>query len=46
MEKNNWKLSVGFYPGICLGMRTYDEPGQVAYVLYMPFIDVALEIYK
>ena len=46
MEKNNWKLSVGFYPGLLLGLRTYNEPEQIAHVLYMPFVDVALEIYK
>tara|TARA_Y100000401_G_scaffold21735_1_gene14545 strand:- start:584 stop:745 length:162 start_codon:yes stop_codon:yes gene_type:complete len=44
--KDNWSLSVGFYPGILFGARTYDEPNQVAHVLYVPFIDIALEIYK
>ena len=24
--KDNWSLSVGFYPGILFGARTYDEP--------------------
>ena len=45
-EKKNWTLSVGFYPGILIGMRTYDEPEQNSYVLYLPFVDVALEIFK
>jgi len=45
-EKKNWTLSVGFYPGILIGMRTYDEPEQDSYVLYLPFVDVALEIFK
>jgi len=44
--KDNWSLSVGFYPGILFGIRTYEEPTQTVYVLYIPFVDIALEIYK
>tara|TARA_R100000742_G_C4204310_1_gene32507 strand:+ start:404 stop:556 length:153 start_codon:yes stop_codon:yes gene_type:complete len=50
MEKNkikdNWSLSIGFYPGILFGIRTYDEEKQTVYVMYIPFVDIALEIYK
>ena len=42
----NWSISVGFYPGILMGMRTYDEPDQVSYVMYIPFVDIALEVFK
>jgi len=45
-ETKNWTLSVGFYPGILLGIRTYEEPKQTSFVLYIPFVDVALEIYN
>ena len=45
-EKKNWTLSVGFYPGIVIGMRTYVVDEQDSYVLYLPFVDIALEIYK
>jgi hypothetical protein len=44
--KDNWSLSIGLYPGILLGMRTYEEPKQIVYVIYMPFVDLALTIYK
>ena len=44
--KPNWALSFGFYPGILFGMRTYEEETQTAYVFYLPFIDVAYEVYK
>jgi hypothetical protein len=44
--KDNWSLSLGFYPGILFGMRTYDESELIAYVIYIPFVDIALEIYK
>ncbi len=43
--KDNWSLSIGFYPGILFGIRTYEESTQTVYVLYIPFVDVALEIY-
>jgi|TARA_Y100000289_G_C3871950_1_gene123972 hypothetical protein len=42
--KGNWSLSIGFYPGILIGGRTYEEKNQVTHVLYLPFIDFALEI--
>ncbi len=45
-EKKNWTLSVGFYPGILIGLRTYEEKKHNCYVLYLPFVDIALEIYK
>tara|TARA_R100000935_G_scaffold18050_1_gene34938 strand:+ start:748 stop:1011 length:264 start_codon:yes stop_codon:yes gene_type:complete len=44
-ESRNWSISVGFYPGILLGMRTYNEEDQNVHVLYLPFVDLALEIY-
>tara|TARA_R100000541_G_scaffold51465_1_gene58925 strand:+ start:113 stop:262 length:150 start_codon:yes stop_codon:yes gene_type:complete len=44
-EKWNWSLSFGFYPGILFGIRTYEEERfKITYVLYLPFIDIALEI--
>tara|TARA_R110001599_G_scaffold35372_3_gene112068 strand:+ start:1502 stop:1651 length:150 start_codon:yes stop_codon:yes gene_type:complete len=45
-EKRNWSLSIGTYPGLVVGIRTYDEPEQTTHVLYIPFVDIALEIYK
>jgi hypothetical protein len=44
--KDNWSLGIGFYPGILFGVRSYDEEKLIAHVLYLPFIDIALEIYK
>ncbi len=45
-QKKVWSLSIGTYPGILLGARTYDEDNQTTHVLYLPFIDIALEVYK
>jgi hypothetical protein len=39
-------LSLGFYPGILLGCRSYEEETQTTHVLYIPFVDVALEVFK
>ena len=44
--KDNWSLSVGFYPGILFGSRAYEESNQLTYVFYIPFVDIALEIYQ
>jgi len=44
--KKNWSISLGFYPGIMFGLRTYNEDDQTTHVFYIPFIDLALEIYK
>ena len=45
-QNKSWSLSLGFYPGILLGVRSYEEEKQTTHVLYIPFIDLALEIYK
>jgi len=45
-DKPSWQLSFGFYPGILFGMRTYEEEEQTTHVFYLPFIDIAFEIYK
>jgi|TARA_R100001463_G_scaffold46057_1_gene94587 hypothetical protein len=44
--KDNWSLSFGFYPGILFGIRSYEEDHGLTYVFYVPFIDLALEIYN
>ena len=42
----NWELSIGFYPGILLGFRSYPNTGNGLenHVLYLPFIDLCLTI--
>ena len=42
--KDNWSLSIGFYPGILFGCRAYEEKDRLTYVFYIPFVDVALEL--
>ena len=45
-QNKQWSLSIGTYPGILFGLRSYEEENQTTHVAYLPFIDVALEIYK
>lgn len=45
-EDKYWSIVIGLYPGILFGFRTYEEPTFVTHVLYLPFIDIALEIDK
>ena len=44
MKNKDWELSVGFYPGILLGFRTYTEVNKQNHVLYLQFIDICLVI--
>jgi len=45
-KKNNWEISFGFYPGIVIGFRSYKEKKSNNHVLYLPFVDVCLTIFK
>ena len=51
MNKENenkplWSIELGFYPGIVIGARTYREADKTTHVLYIPFVDIALTIFK
>ena len=41
-----WELSIGFYPGIIVGFRSYEQDDRNNHVLYIPFIDICLTILK
>ena len=45
-KKVAWTIETGFYPGIVIGIRSYEEPEHTTHVLYLPFVDLALCIYK
>ena len=42
----SWEISVGLYPGILIGVRTYIEKEYVQHVIYLPFVDICIEIDK
>lgn len=43
-NKKDWSISLGTYPGILFGIRSYHGDTHHQHVLYLPFIDIALEI--
>ena len=45
-EEKEWTISIGFYPGILFGFRSYEEVEQTTHVLYIPFVDLALEVFN
>ena len=40
----DWELSIGFYPGIMLGFRSYKEIEKTNHVLYIPFVDICVTV--
>jgi hypothetical protein len=42
----NWQLEVGLYPGVLLGVRTYQNDDNTEHVLYLPFVEFILTFFK
>ena len=42
----NWAISIGLYPGVLIGFRTYQEEKSSTHVFYLPFVDVAFVIFN
>ena len=42
----SWELTIGFYPGILVGFRSYEQDDRNNHVLYLPFIDACLTVLK
>ena len=42
----DWDLSIGLYPGILIGMRTYNGINKVSHVFYLPLIDLCINVYN
>ena len=45
-KDTSWELTFGLYPGVLIGMRTYTNKESDMHVLYLPFVDLCLEIFK
>ncbi len=41
-----WDISIGLYPGILIGLRTYKSKNFVSHVFYLPLIDLCINIYN
>jgi len=46
MRNKNWELTLGFYPGVIIGIRSYNQEDSVQHVIYLPFVDMCLEIFE
>lgn len=46
MKIKDWELTAGLYPGILIGVRSYSQPESTQHVLYLPFVDICLEVFK
>tara|TARA_R100000900_G_scaffold139610_2_gene119332 strand:- start:12 stop:155 length:144 start_codon:yes stop_codon:yes gene_type:complete len=45
MINKNWEITVGFYPGVLIGARSYPHGASTQHVIYLPFVDICLEIF-
>ncbi len=45
-EDKSWELSIGLYPGVLLGIRSYINTDYNEHVIYLPFVDICLTIDK
>ena len=45
-ETGGWAVSLGMYPGVLIGMRTYKNDNLTSHVFYIPFFDLAIQIEK
>jgi len=41
-----YRISIGLYPGVLIGVRTYEQEDVVQHVVYLPFVDIAFEYIK
>lgn len=44
-NKSEWVISIGTYPGILFGIRSYRYEDGVQHVFYLPLIDFCLDIH-
>ena len=42
----SWEITIGFYPGILVGFRSYEGEDRNNPVLYLPFVDICLTVLK
>ncbi len=42
----SFELTIGLYPGILIGFRSYVEEDHSTHVFYLPFVDFALTLFK
>jgi hypothetical protein len=41
----DWEFSIGTYPGILIGFRSYQEGTKSTHVVYIPFVDLCFTVW-
>lgn len=44
--KGGWEISIGTYPGILFGIRTYETETGSQHVFYLPLVDICFETFN
>ena len=45
MKIAGWEVSLGLYPGIVIGVRSYPEKDFVEHVFYLPLIELCITVH-
>ena len=45
MKIAGWEISLGLYPGVLVGIRSYPEETFIEHVLYIPFVEICLTMH-
>ena len=40
-----WEVSIGMYPGLVLGLRSYKQEDRVDHVFYLPLFDLCITVF-
>ena len=41
-----WEVSIGMYPGLVLGVRSYKQQDRVDHVFYLPLFDLCITVFN
>ena len=45
MEIAGWEVSLGLYPGIVIGVRSYPEEKFIEHVFYLPLVELCITLH-
>lgn len=42
----NVDVNIGFYPGVLIGLRTYNDYDAYTHAIYLPFFSIHIVVFK
>tara|TARA_R100001510_G_C7524408_1_gene118532 strand:- start:222 stop:365 length:144 start_codon:yes stop_codon:yes gene_type:complete len=45
MKIAGWEVSLGLYPGIVIGVRSYPEKDFIEHVFYLPLVELCITLH-